>query len=791
MFWDGDPTKQSFISVVGLSTPRVSRTRSRPSSAPAQTAQTSRLNSPRVHQNNATDATELSGLEVGGWQTWSGRQYIETERRINTTREGEVSIEMGRVLVLEHRLNELMRENACMRDAMLNKLDESRLERLAQAQRRNHELIAALQTAKEGAEGKARRTQERVRALQIQLRKKTSQQEPSPVTQQRSPSCSEDRLAESRASISTPASAPQWRCQSKSDNHLPAAGVLTTLTTVGNNVTPSTTQSFTRATRPGGKRKTFGGAAATTITTAGNGKDDELGSPRGSNLECHEHFVVSRPETKTIARRIPSPKKWPNVSAAAGKSVSSPADVSASAATLNGGTFSKQQVAAVDHGLQEEKQCPRKHVHTVARNDAGNIGGGSRGVDNARSGGRGNSHGTAPKVLLARGLEAALRREERAAAAREKDEQEIRLSSSFRAKELHPTSGPDWATIKAHQDIVRKQRTRDRAAFLAATSSLPARMARHAAMQAVAEDRAGSKGSCGGAVGCTSSDHQGRGVTGNRIEEPEDIGRVMQRRQEKWEASLAAAKASSRTAATRPRTPPMEKRRLAQEAKRKAREKAERIAREAAARRRVEEEKRHFQQRVAMHRNNGNTFRETRNSVRKAEETRLKIQQGLQREEREREEEMAKEARRREVSRAVREYVLASEARRREEHGAGPPLEELTKKKKDEKNAEFRERQRRNRSGLHQALRKRPNLLERQEKYAQQHSKRLADQASAARDFLEGSEGFHAAGRRALRAEAEAGWMARAVADDTFSSKEKAELGLVPAAVVLDGNDPR
>lgn len=43
---------------------------------------------------------------------------------------------------------------------------------------------------------------------------------------------------------------------------------------------------------------------------------------------------------------------------------------------------------------------------------------------------------------------------------------------------------------------------------------------------------------------------------------------------------------------------------------------------------------------------------------------------------------MAKEARRREVSRAVREYVLASEARRREEHGAGPPLEELTKKKK-------------------------------------------------------------------------------------------------------------
>lgn len=119
-------------------------------------------------------------------------------------------------------------------------------------------------------------------------------------------------------------------------------------------------------------------------------------------------------------------------------------------------------------------------------------------------------------------------------------------------RQLHPTSGPDWATIKAHQDIVRKQRTRDRAAFLAATSSLPARMARHAAMQAVAEDRAGFKGSTGGAVGCSSSGHRGsrsvawtvfgdagvgegrcRGTAGTRIEEPEDIGRVMRRRQER------------------------------------------------------------------------------------------------------------------------------------------------------------------------------------------------------------------------------------------------------------------
>lgn len=53
-----------------------------------------------------------------------------------------------------------------------------------------------------------------------------------------------------------------------------------------------------------------------------------------------------------------------------------------------------------------------------------------------------------------------------------------------------------------------------------------------------------------------------------------------------------------------------------------------------------------------------------------------------------------------------------------------------TNQTQEEKEAEYRERRRLNRSGLRQALRKRPNLLERQEKYAQQHSRRLADHAS-------------------------------------------------------------
>lgn len=54
------------------------------------------------------------------------------------------------------------------------------------------------------------------------------------------------------------------------------------------------------------------------------------------------------------------------------------------------------------------------------------------------------------------------------------------------------------------------------------------------------------------------------------------------------------------------------------------------MAQEAAEKHRVEEEKRQLQRIVAMHRENGSTFRETKASVRKAEETRLKIQQDLQ-----------------------------------------------------------------------------------------------------------------------------------------------------------------
>lgn len=50
--------------------------------------------------------------------------------------------------------------------------------------------------------------------------------------------------------------------------------------------------------------------------------------------------------------------------------------------------------------------------------------------------------------------------------------------------------------------------------------------------------------------------------------------------------------------------------------------------REAAYKQRAEIERRQFQRLIAVHRASGNTFRETKASVKKAEETRQKIAQG-------------------------------------------------------------------------------------------------------------------------------------------------------------------
>lgn len=162
LFWDGDPTKQSFIRVVGFSTPRVSRTRPRPSSAPARRVKTTGFISPtRQDQSCGFTAVHAAVLENSDFEV--GTEYTSWRPASSLTEYAE----KGRVRVLEHRLRQLMQENACMRDAMLSKADEFKLERLAEAQRRNQELIAALETAKEGAERTTRKAQHRVGALQV------------------------------------------------------------------------------------------------------------------------------------------------------------------------------------------------------------------------------------------------------------------------------------------------------------------------------------------------------------------------------------------------------------------------------------------------------------------------------------------------------------------------------------------------------------------------------------------------------------------------------------------------
>lgn len=66
----------------------------------------------------------------------------------------------------------------------------------------------------------------------------------------------------------------------------------------------------------------------------------------------------------------------------------------------------------------------------------------------------------------------------------------------------------------------------------------------------------------------------------------------------------------------------------------------------------------------------------------------------------------------------------------------------------------------------------------------------LLHKCKTAWDFLEGREGFAAAGRRALRGVG-GGWMEKAAADDTFTANEKVELGLpeVVADVSCVGSD--
>lgn len=169
-FWDGDPSTQSFISCVGLSLSQNPRIRRRPSSAPVRNIANSRSPSPRHLLTSSRGLSEGFSSSYALSCDAGGGERPSTRARDEHSDGGDADIDRGRMRVLEYRLSELARENALLRDAMLEKADVTRMDRMAQAQRRNLELVAALHTAREAAEKKARKARDRARLLQVRFR---------------------------------------------------------------------------------------------------------------------------------------------------------------------------------------------------------------------------------------------------------------------------------------------------------------------------------------------------------------------------------------------------------------------------------------------------------------------------------------------------------------------------------------------------------------------------------------------------------------------------------------------
>lgn len=197
MFWDGNPSTQSFLKVVGLSAaPQLSsrspaRTSSRPASAPALEAHTAHAahayqsSSRQGHAASHRAAYNTTNTNVSPADTGVSRAFDCCERPgVDSTGErGCVSFNdaadryyrrdergRGRMRALGHRLRQLKEENARLHDAMLDTRTGWGSKRgVDDAQGGNLELIAALLAAKKGAEKKSRRTQTKARILQVPL----------------------------------------------------------------------------------------------------------------------------------------------------------------------------------------------------------------------------------------------------------------------------------------------------------------------------------------------------------------------------------------------------------------------------------------------------------------------------------------------------------------------------------------------------------------------------------------------------------------------------------------------
>ena len=193
LFWDGDPSTQSFIKIVGLSpAPQISprshiRTSSRPASAPAREVHTAhtfrsspRQARPTTHHGTCNAASNNVGrattdvsrtfycCEQSGVDSSGKRCCVSFQHAANHYYHRD-ELERGRTRALEHRLRRLEQDNTHLRDAMLNKHNDWGLKRgVDDTHRRSLEMIAALLTAKKGAEKKSR-TQDNARDRQVPL----------------------------------------------------------------------------------------------------------------------------------------------------------------------------------------------------------------------------------------------------------------------------------------------------------------------------------------------------------------------------------------------------------------------------------------------------------------------------------------------------------------------------------------------------------------------------------------------------------------------------------------------
>lgn len=259
-----------------------------------------------------------------------------------------------------------------------------------------------------------------------ELWRKRSRQESASATRQQEGS-SADRVAETLVKASRPHSAPRISLQCAEmgtlKSSVPTSAREDGTSEGGFEVTP----------KPDHKK-------------AGVDEDQKTGSPR-----AQQSFVAARPAVNDNAWRSPSPIRRSKAATSNDRSFSSGLAADTRRGSVTDGpssvrpahertnepknasdASSKEKSTATGGSRRKRRQQPSEHNETAVirkipgGNNSGHDGNGHRNIH----------RDTAPNVLLAREAEAAVRRAEREAAAREKEEREMQLSSSFRAKEV-------------------------------------------------------------------------------------------------------------------------------------------------------------------------------------------------------------------------------------------------------------------------------------------------------------------------------------------------------------------